>query len=80
MPTEGVMIMSVKYFGWIGTGGYKNVVIVENMSEAKVFNRASGELVVKNEYLKAMWDPGSEFEEISEAEAKKILEKLQNEK
>ena len=72
--------MSVKYFGWIGTGGYQNVVIVENMCEAKVFNKPKGEFRVDNYFLKAMWDPGSEFEEISEAEAKKIVEKLQNEK
>jgi len=68
--------MAEKYFGWIGTGGYKNVVIVTDLSEAKVFNKAKGEFEVDNEFLKAAWDPGSDFEEISKAEADKIIREL----
>lgn len=68
--------MAEKYFGWIGKGGYKNVVIVTDLSEARVFNKVKGEFEVDNEFLNAAWDPGSDFEEISKAEADKIIEEL----
>ena len=69
--------MAKKYYGWIGTGGYKNVVIVEDLSEARVFNKVTGEFEVDNEFLKAAWDPGSDFEEITEAEAQKIMKEME---
>ena len=68
--------MAEKYFGWIGKGGYKNVVIIENLSEARVFNKVKGEFETDNEFLKAAWDPGSEFEEITKAEAEKIIAEM----
>ena len=68
--------MAKQYFGWIGHGGYKNVVIIEN-SEARVFNVPKKEWETDNEFLKAKWDPGSDFEEITKEEAEKIIEKLE---
>lgn len=67
--------MAKKYFGWVGKGGYKNVVIIEN-HEARVFNIPNQEWETDNEFLKAMWDPGSEFDEITEAMANEILERI----
>ena len=69
--------MAERYFGWIGTGGYDGVVMIKNYSEAYVMTNASKEFHRNDEFLKAMWNPGSEFEEISEAEAKKIIGGIQ---
>ena len=67
--------MAKEYFGWIGRGGYKNVVIIEN-GEACVFNVPDKKWEKNNEFLKAKWDPGSDFEEITREEADKVIAKL----
>ena len=71
--------MAVKYYGWIGAKGYNGVVKVKDMSEAHILTKAHKEFHRNDEYLKAVWDPGSEFDEITEVEAKEIMEKIQNE-
>lgn len=68
--------MAEKYYGWIGSGGYKNVIIIEN-NEARVFNIPNHQWETDNYFLKAKWDPGSDFEEITKEEAEKIIKKLE---
>lgn len=67
--------MAKEYYGWIGNGGYKNVIVIENQ-EACVFNRTKKAWETDNDFLKAKWDPGSEFEKISEGQAKQIMERI----
>lgn len=68
--------MVEKYYGWIGAGGYDGVVMVKNYSEAYIMTRVHKEFHRNDEYVKAAFDPGSEFEEISKEEAEKIMEKI----
>lgn len=67
--------MAKEYYGWIGKGGYQNVIVIEG-HEARVFNRTKKAWETDNEFLKAKWDPGSEFDQISAEEAKKIMERI----
>lgn len=68
--------MAEKYFGWIGSGGYKNVILVKEGGEAYFFNRAEKAFERNDEFAKAQWDPGSDFEEITKEEAEKVIERL----
>ena len=68
--------MAVKYYGCLGKGGFNGVVKIENYSEAYVFNKGKKEFVRNDEYMKAAFNPGSEFEAITEEEANAIVEKL----
>lgn len=66
--------MAEKYYGWLGASGYNGVVKIVGLSEAYVFNKEQGDYRRDDEYLKAAFDPGSDFEEISKEEAEKIIE------
>lgn len=68
--------MAEKYFGWIGSGGYDGVVLIKDYSEAYILTSEHKEFHRNDEYLKAAWDPGSEFDEITKEEADKIIAKL----
>lgn len=71
--------MNEKYYGWLGKGGYDGVVKIVDYSEAYVFNKAKKDYRRDDEYLKAAFDPGSDFEEITKEEAEKIIEKIKAE-
>lgn len=68
--------MSEKYFGWVSRGGYSNVVIIKNLCEAHVFNKRINDFEIDNYYLKAAWDPGSEFDEITKEQADEIIARI----
>ena len=62
-----------RYYGWIGEHGYDSVVKITDAFDAHVFNREKKDFIKNNYYLKARYDPGSEFEEISEEEALELI-------
>lgn len=69
--------MDIRYYGWIGGNGYNSMVKIQKEDgiwKAYVFNRPEKAFRPDDYYLKAMWDPGSEFEEISEDEAMSLIE------
>lgn len=68
--------VSAKYYGWLGQGGYDGLVKIENGHEAYVFRAAEGKFVRNDDYMKAKYDPGSDFEEITKEEADAIVAKL----
>lgn len=68
--------METKYYGWIFGDEYGSVVKVVNKSEAYVFNVREKDYHRNDKYLKAMFDPGSEFEEITESEAAEVTKSL----
>ena len=68
--------MADKYYGWLGAKGYDGLVKIKDHSEAYVFNHEKKDFYRNDEYLKAAFDPGSDFEEISADEAKDLLTKL----
>lgn len=70
------MEKTVKYYGWIGGNGYDGLVKIVDNSEAYVFNKEKKDFHRSDEYLKAAFDPGSDFEEISEEEANDLIEGL----
>lgn len=65
-----------KYYGWLGASGFDGVVKIIDNSEAYVFNTKEKDYRRDDEFLKAAFDPGSDFEEISKEEAEKIIEKV----
>lgn len=65
-----------KFYGWIGSGGYKSLVKIKDNSEAYVFNKAEKDFHRNDDFLKAAFDPGSDFEQISEAEAQDLIKEL----
>ena len=62
-----------KYYGWLGGAGYDSLVKIKDNSEAYVFNREKKDFHRNDEFLKAAYDPGSDFEQISEDEANKLI-------
>lgn len=68
--------MNEKYYGCFGSAGYNGVVKIVDGCEAYVYNRLYGAFRRNDDYLKAAYDPGSEYEEISKEEAEKIIERL----
>ena len=68
--------MHEKYYGCLGVKGYNSVVKIVDGCEAYVYNRLYGAFRRNDDYLKAAYDPGSEYEEISKEEAEKIIEGL----
>lgn len=68
--------MTEKYYGWLGASGFDGVVKIIDNSEAYVFNNKEKDYHRNDEFLKAAFDPGSDFEEISKEEAEKIIEKV----
>lgn len=68
--------MANKYYGWLGSNGYDGLVKIVNGAEAHVFNKVDKDFHRNDEYLKAAYDPGSEFDEISEDEAKALMKEL----
>ena len=65
-----------KYYGWLGASGFDTVVKIKDYSEAYVFNIKEKKYVRNDDYLKAAFDPGSEFEAITKEEAEAIIEKV----
>lgn len=65
-----------KYYGWAVSGGYGCVVKIVDRCEAYIFSKTSGEFRRDDEYLKAAFDPGSDFDEITKEEAAKIVAEL----
>lgn len=65
-----------RYFGCIGAKGYNSVVKIVDGCEAYIYNRIAKGFKRNDDYLKALSDPGSEYEEISKKEADKIIKNL----
>lgn len=68
--------MATKYYGWLGQNGYNGLVKIKDNSEAYVFNKKEKNFRRNDTYLKAAFDPGSEFEEISATEAAALQKEL----
>ena len=68
--------MTEKYYGCIGTNGYNSVVKIVDSSEAYIYHRLYKAFRRNDDYLKAMFDPGSEFDEITKEKAEEIIGKL----
>lgn len=68
--------MAIKYYGWLGLKGYNGLVKIKDNSEAYVYNKKEKDFRRNDTYLKAAFDPGSEFEEISAKEAEALLKEL----
>lgn len=68
--------MPEKYYGCIGTKGYNSVVKIVDGCEAYIYNRLYKEYRRNDDYLKAMYDPGSEYDEISKEKAAEIIKSL----
>jgi len=66
--------MDIKYYGWIYESGYGSVVKIVDRAEAYVFNRKEKKFRRNDDWLKAMFDPGSEFEEIPKDKAMTLIE------
>ena len=69
-----------RYFGCLGIKGYDSVVKIVDGCEAYIFNRILGDFKQNDDYLKAMYDPGSDYDEISEEKAKEIIRGIMDEK
>ena len=68
--------MATKYYGWLGASGYNGLVKIKDNCEALVFNKKEKKFHRNDDYLKAAFDPGSDFDEISEKEAAALLKEL----
>lgn len=67
-----------EYYGWLGIDKYDTVVqIVNNM--ASVYRIADKMFRRDDYFLKAKYDPGSEYEPITEEEARIIIERIERE-
>jgi hypothetical protein len=70
--------MKVTYYGcWKREGRYGSVVKIVDGCEAYVYRVPEKKFVRNDEYLKAMWDPGSDFDEITKEEFDAIVAKLE---
>ena len=65
--------MKERYYGWLGIRGYDGVVKVINNCEAYVYNKRKKFFERDDDYLKAAFDPGSDFDEITKDEAMEII-------
>ena len=72
----GVCSMEVKYYGCIGINGYNSVVKMVDASEAYIYNRLYKAFHRNDDYMKAMFDPGSEYDEITKEKAEEIIRSL----
>lgn len=71
--------MKETYYGcWKGPDGYASVVKIVDGCEAYVYRVPEGKYVRNDDYLKAMYDPGSDFDEIAKEEAEAVIERLTN--
>lgn len=68
--------MAEKYYGCIGLNRYNSVVKVVDGCEAYIYNRWEKEYYRNDYYLKAMYDPGSEYDEITKEKAEEIIRNL----
>lgn len=65
--------MEEKYYGCIGIKGYNSVVKIIDSCEAYIYNRWDKEYRRNDDYMKAMFDPGSEYDEITKEQADEII-------
>lgn len=68
--------MAVKYYGWLGVKGYNGLVKVVDNSQAYVFDKKTKDFKRNDDYLKAAWDPSSDFDAISDKDAADLIKKL----
>jgi len=68
--------MEVQYYGCKGINGYNSVVKIVDASEAYIYNRLYKAFHRNDEYMKAMFDPGSEYDEITKEKAEEIIRSL----
>ena len=68
-----------EYYGWLGIDKYDTVVKIVD-EEAYVYRVSDKRFVGNNEFLKAKYDPGSEYEPITEEEARTIIERIERKK
>lgn len=68
--------MVTKYYGWLGPNGYNGLVKIKGNSQAYVYNKTEKKFRRNDTYLKAAFDPGSDFEEISAKEAAALQKEL----
>lgn len=68
--------MAEKYYGCIGIKGYNSVVKIVDSSEAYIYNRLYKAYHRNDDYLKAMFNPGSEYDEITKEKAEEIIRSL----
>ena len=62
--------MNAEYYGWLGAKGYDTDIKIED------YRTVEQKFVKNNDFLKAKWDPGSEFEAITKKEADKIIDRI----
>lgn len=67
--------MNAEYYGWLGAKGYDTVIKIEDY-DAYVYRTVEQKFVKNNDFLKAKWDPGSEFEAITKKEADKVIDRI----
>ena len=67
--------MNAEYYGWLGAKGYDTVIKIEDY-DAYVYRTVEQKFVKNNDFLKAKWDPGSEFEANTKKEADKIIDRI----
>lgn len=65
-----------RYYGCLGSRGYNSVVKILYGTEAYIYNRLHKQYVRNDNYLKAMYEPDSEYEEISKEKAAEIIKSL----
>ena len=66
----------IRYFGILGADDYIGIVKIIDRSEAYIYHLKKKKYIRNDNYLNALFDPGTDYEEVTEEEANDILNDL----